>query len=200
MKTDMQWLELGWRPKMRTQLQQTRCTHLYVWIGRFSLFQIFAQFLTYAFINHTALMHTPNALFRPIWTRRATTYYILVVVGVVVWQLPQREAFGLQWTQKLSYTPEDTTNWALSLQTFLTIGYGGYSPSSFLANITCFWELVIGLVITALVSGLPYLKFSLAYSGIEMRWKRCDSTFCLFSVFCQWATIESKMLKIDCFV
>ena len=61
------------------------------------------------------------------------------------------------------------TSWALSLQTFLTIGYGLYSPSNFFANAAVFWELVIGLFITAVISGLHYLKFSLAYSGIEMR-------------------------------
>ena len=61
------------------------------------------------------------------------------------------------------------TSWALSLQTFLTIGYGLYAPSNFLANVTVFWELVAGVFATALISGLPYLKISLAYSGIEMR-------------------------------
>ena len=49
----------------------------------------------------------------------------------------------------------------LSVQTFLTIGYGVYGPCGFFTQSVIVVELGLGLVVTAIVTGLPYLKFSI---------------------------------------
>lgn len=53
-----------------------------------------------------------------------------------------------------------------SVQTMGTIGYGGLAPETRAANMLVVFESVTGLVVTALVTGLVFSKFSLATSRI----------------------------------
>ena len=50
--------------------------------------------------------------------------------------------------------------WNLSVQTFLTIGYGTLTPRSTLANIIVFFQGFTQVVMSAIFTGIPYLKFS----------------------------------------
>lgn len=53
-----------------------------------------------------------------------------------------------------------------SVQTFSTIGYGVISPQSFLANIFVTVEAALGLISTAIITGIVFSKFSKPKSRI----------------------------------
>ncbi|PIP89901.1 MAG: ATP-sensitive inward rectifier potassium channel 10 [Bdellovibrionales bacterium CG12_big_fil_rev_8_21_14_0_65_38_15] len=53
-----------------------------------------------------------------------------------------------------------------SVQTFSTIGYGVLSPQSFLANILVTFEAALGLISSAIITGIVFSKFSRPKSRI----------------------------------
>ncbi len=53
-----------------------------------------------------------------------------------------------------------------SVQTFSTIGYGTLSPQSFLANIYVTFEAALGLISSAIITGIVFSKFSKPKSRI----------------------------------
>lgn len=54
-----------------------------------------------------------------------------------------------------------------SVQTMGTIGYGSMYPTSVVANVLVVAEAVVGLIVTALATGLVFAKFSLPNARIE---------------------------------
>lgn len=53
-----------------------------------------------------------------------------------------------------------------SVQTMGTIGYGAMFPQSLAANVLVVAESVVGLIVTALATGLVFAKFSLSHAAI----------------------------------
>ena len=56
--------------------------------------------------------------------------------------------------------------WNLSVQTFLTIGYGSLFPNSMLGNIAVYFEVFLSLVVGALLTGIVFLKFSMTNAPV----------------------------------
>ena len=56
--------------------------------------------------------------------------------------------------------------WNLSIQTFLTIGYGSIAPETDLGNILVYFEVTLSTAICAIFTGLVFLKFSKAKAPI----------------------------------
>ena len=50
--------------------------------------------------------------------------------------------------------------WNLSVQTFLTIGYGSLAPQNDLANVLVFFQGFSQLLLASVFAGVPYLKFT----------------------------------------
>eukprot|EP00943_MAST-04B_sp_MAST-4B-sp1_P008267 g8267.t1 len=58
------------------------------------------------------------------------------------------------------------TAFNLSIQTFLTIGYGSIAPETDLGNMLVFLEVILSMAICAIFTGLVFLKFSKARAPI----------------------------------
>ena len=56
--------------------------------------------------------------------------------------------------------------WNLSVQTFLTIGYGSLTPQTTFANVVVFLQGFTQLIMASIFAGIPYLKFSKPRSKI----------------------------------
>ena len=50
--------------------------------------------------------------------------------------------------------------WNLSIQTFLTIGYGSISPRTDFGNVLVYFEVTLSTAICSIFTGLVFLKFS----------------------------------------
>ena len=50
--------------------------------------------------------------------------------------------------------------WNLSIQTFLTIGYGSISPQTDFGNVLVYFEVTLSTAICSIFTGLVFLKFS----------------------------------------
>jgi inward rectifier potassium channel len=112
----------------------------------------------------------PSERFRDLYHRFLRASWATALVSLVVWFLVLNAVFaaiydvvgGLQNARPGSFSDA----FFFSVQTMATIGYGGIHPVTRVANVVVVAEAVLGLLFTAVSTGLVFAKFSVSNARI----------------------------------
>ena len=116
------------------------------------------------------IMGAPRERFRDLYHRFLRISWWRALAGIVVGFLTLNMGFAMLYDVVGGISGANPGSFAdaffFSVQTMATIGYGGMHPVTMTSNLIVVSEAVVGLLVTALATGLVFSKFSVSNARI----------------------------------